>query len=210
MKNIPTQVVKISDLRNWEKNPREIAYSQFALLKDYITKYGLLKPLLVDGRDNVTVLGGNMRLKALKDLGYSEVEVKVIPIEDDKEALEVAMIDNSSFGVYVKSKLKDLSDDMTEKLKRIQLDIRPIELEDLLAEKKAKEDGKGEVPFTAEILESNNYLVFIFDNVMDWNVVKDEFDIKTVQSLDSKADYMRKGIGRVVDGRKLIEKIRKS
>ena len=64
---------------------------------------------------------------------------------------------------------------------------------------------KPEVEFATEILEANNYVVFYFDNIMDWQVIKDKFEIKTVKALDSEGDYERTGVGRVVNGKKLLE-----
>ena len=102
--------VKIKDLKNWEKNPREIDKEKFEALKKYIKKYGLLSPLIVDGRDKKTVLGGNMRLKALKELGVEEVEIKYITPKDDSEAVEIALLDNAQFGKYIREEIEKLLD----------------------------------------------------------------------------------------------------
>lgn len=101
-------IIPISQLKNWDKNPREIDEKQFAALCRYIKRWGLLSPLLVDSRDKQTVLGGNMRLKACIALGIEEVDVKYVEVTNDDEALEVALLDNNQFGSYVESQLVDL------------------------------------------------------------------------------------------------------
>lgn len=85
-------------------NPREIAPEKFELLKADIQKYpqflqyNALKVYpLEDGK--YIVIGGNMRCRALKELGYKEVPCVVIPKEAHVEELKAYIIlDNSSFG----------------------------------------------------------------------------------------------------------------
>lgn len=64
---------------------------------------------------------------------------------------------------------------------------------------------EGEEEFTAELNESANYILFFFDNDIDWLAASQMFNLKTVKALDSKKGYERKGVGRVVSGKKLLE-----
>lgn len=85
-------------------NPREIAPEKFELLKADIQKYpqflqyNALKVYpLEDGK--YIVIGGNMRCRALKELGFKEVPCVVIPKETHVEELKAYIIlDNSNFG----------------------------------------------------------------------------------------------------------------
>ena len=65
----------------------------------------------------------------------------------------------------------------------------------------------GEVKFTEEILEENNYLVLFVDKSIDWLQVESLFDIKPVKALDSKGSRQRIGKSRVIDGTKFIKKM---
>ncbi len=66
---------KISELRDYEKNPRKITKKQFDHLKQNIEKFGLIdKPFI--NTDNV-IIGGHQRLRILKRFGNHEVEVYV-------------------------------------------------------------------------------------------------------------------------------------
>ena len=52
-------------------------------------------------KDTFVVIGGNMRLKALRELGYTEAPCKVLPADTHIEKLKaIALKDNSSFGDY--------------------------------------------------------------------------------------------------------------
>lgn len=66
-----------------------------------------------------------------------------------------------------------------------------------------------EIEVTEEILEEHNYIVFTFDNQLDWQVAKEMFDIKTVAKPGYTETYMQKGVGRVKKGRYLIDLINK-
>ncbi len=69
-------------------NPRTWSEQNTKELKDSITRYGIVDPILANSaeeRKNI-VIGGNFRLKVLKELGYTEVPVVYINIPDlDKE-----------------------------------------------------------------------------------------------------------------------------
>lgn len=122
--------LKVSDLKGWDKNPREIEDEDFEKLKEYISKYGILQTLTVDGRDGKTVLGGNMRLKALEELGVEEVNCSLPIPKNDDEAVEIAIIDNAKFGKYVTEKLLDLSKEYDIDLD-LKISMGDISLQDL-------------------------------------------------------------------------------
>jgi 16S rRNA G966 N2-methylase RsmD len=122
----------VNQLENWEQNPREIDKEHLVKLVKYIKKYGLLTPLLVDGRDNKTVLGGNMRLQALRELKVEEIEVNIVNIKSDAEAVEIALLDNNQFGRYVEGELISLVDNFPElDLTDFEIDLKPISLSEL-------------------------------------------------------------------------------
>ena len=96
----------IDKLHEWADNPRRIGSDEYELLKKKITRWGQFKPLVV--RDDGTVLGGNMRLRAYRELGINKVWVSVVKPVDDAEALEIALADNELSGQWVPEQLKAL------------------------------------------------------------------------------------------------------
>lgn len=155
------QTLKVSKLKNWESNPREIDDNAFSALKKYITKWGLLDPLKVDSRDKATVLGGNMRLKALRDLGVEEVECNIVEVADDDEALEVALIDNNQFGVYIKSQLVDLVQNTKLELGDFHVDLKPVSLDSLMPHEVKEDDYEEPEEIETDIQEGD---IFILGN----------------------------------------------
>ena len=97
-------MIKINSIRPNPDNPRTVKDAAFAKLKKSIQEFPKmleLRPLVVDGSG--MVLGGNMRLKALKELGYKEVPDEWIKRADeltDDEKRRFIIADNVPFGEW--------------------------------------------------------------------------------------------------------------
>lgn len=85
--NLQVQQVKISELKPSEYNPRKWSEDQLQKLRESLEKFGVVDSLIVNSnpsRQNI-VIGGNMRLKVLKDMKYTEVPVVYINLDEEKE-----------------------------------------------------------------------------------------------------------------------------
>lgn len=87
------------------KNPRVIRDAKFQILKKSIEEdpeMTALREILVVGYgDKYVIIGGNMRFRAMQDLGIKEAPCKVIPADTDVEKLKAYTIkDNSGFGEW--------------------------------------------------------------------------------------------------------------
>ena len=125
---------------------------------------------------------------ANKVMGWSQEE-------KDKFLLRDNIINQN--GEHDKNILKTFNADLLEEIGMNQSKIAAL----------FKEEVKGEEEFTSEILEENNYIVFVFDNTLDWQVIEAQFELESVKALDSKEGYKRAGIGRVLNGKKLLKLI---
>lgn len=97
-------------------NPRQIDKTDYErLLKSLKEDPDFLvhKPLHVyEHNDKYIVLGGNQRLRALKELGYKEVPVTVYEPETPVEVLKRRIIiDNSTFGSWDTDEIANLWSD---------------------------------------------------------------------------------------------------
>lgn len=124
---------KLSELREWDKNPRSIKGKDFDRLKKQIQKLGQYKPLLIT-QDN-EVIGGNMRLKAYRELGIDDVWVSIVTPKDENEKLEYALSDNDRAGFYDSDLLANLTSEYTDfNWGDYAVDLKePQTLEDLIA-----------------------------------------------------------------------------
>ena len=91
--------IEIKKLKPNPNNPRSINKNKFERLKKSITEFPKmleLRPIVVD--ENFVVLGGNMRLKALKDLGIKETFYIQQKDLTDEQKKQFVIKDNASFG----------------------------------------------------------------------------------------------------------------
>jgi DNA modification methylase len=95
------QVVKIKDIKSNPNNPRVIKDDKFHKLCESIKAFPKmleLRPIVVN--DDMIVLGGNMRLKALKHLGLTEAPViKASDLTEDQQR-QFIIKDNAGFGEW--------------------------------------------------------------------------------------------------------------
>lgn len=107
----------VNFLKVWKDNPRYIKEEDYDRLKHDLSGEQF-KPLLV--MEDGTVLGGNMRIRAYKDIGKNEVWVSIISLKSDGELVTAyvnnvkdrtfqseydamvhySMVDNEAYGVY--------------------------------------------------------------------------------------------------------------
>lgn len=104
--SLSRDIRSIDTLHAWEKNPRTISPENLERLKKQIQSLGQYKPLLItkDG----TVLGGNMRLKAYKELGIKDIWVSVVDAPTEEQKIEYALSDNDRAGKYEEDMLEGL------------------------------------------------------------------------------------------------------
>ena len=97
-------MIKLAKLKPNEKNPRTISEAKLEQLKKSVLgleKMMELRPIVVD--ENFIILGGNMRFKALNELGHTEIPnnwVKVAKGLTETEKKEFIIKDNVGFGEW--------------------------------------------------------------------------------------------------------------
>jgi hypothetical protein len=97
-------MAKLSSIKPNPSNPRIIKDERFERLKQSITDFPQmmeLRPMIVD--ESNTLLGGNMRFKALQDLGYKEIPdtwIKKASELTEEQKKEFIIKDNVGFGEW--------------------------------------------------------------------------------------------------------------
>jgi hypothetical protein len=116
------KLTKIGDIKMNPNNPRTIKDDKFRQLVKSITEFPKmleLRPIVVN--DDMIVLGGNMRLKACKEAGLSEIPVIKASELTDEEQRQFIIKDNVGYGEWDFSMLKN--DYSTDELEDWGLDI---------------------------------------------------------------------------------------
>lgn len=194
--------IKIDTLLEYPGNARK---GNVGILVESLKVNGQYRPIIVQKSTNY-VLAGNHLLKAANRLEWDEIDAVVIDV-DDERALKIVLADNrtADLGEYdhdlLHSLLKELEDFAGTGYSIQDID----ELEKLGGA--PKEEEKPEVEFSLALREENNYLVLVFDNAMDWQAAIDTFELKTVKAWDSKPGFSRMGVGRVIRGQPILNRL---
>jgi len=148
--------MKLSELKKNPNNPRLIKDEKFKKLVQSLQDFPQmmeLRPIIING-DNM-VLGGNMRLAALKELNYKDIPdnwvMKASDLTPDQQR-EFIIKDNVSFGAHDWDILANEWD--TEKLKEWGLEVweaTDINLDDFFEENNEEKETKNKI-----ILEYTN------------------------------------------------------
>ena len=120
------------------KNPRFIRDNKYRKLlqsiKDNPEMLTLRELIVVPQGDSFVVIGGNMRLRAMKELGYTEAICTVVPEGFTKDQIKAFILkDNSSFGEW---DIDDLLNEWEEEL----LEAAAIDIPDIDDPKDSEEE----------------------------------------------------------------------
>jgi len=96
--------MKLKDIKPNPNNPRVLRDDKFQKLKQSIAEFPKmlsLRPMVID--ENNVVLGGNMRLRALQELGFTDIEEAWVKRSSDlteEEKKRFIIADNVAFGEW--------------------------------------------------------------------------------------------------------------
>lgn len=129
------ELVPIENISLYPENPREMEATQFDKLKKSITEYGFIDPLIVNRRTHEsfteeekkpTVIGGNMRYRAAKELGIKELPVSWVDLDKAKERiLNIAL--NRIAGKWDVGKLEKMIYELSNEDLGLDLDLTGLE-----------------------------------------------------------------------------------
>lgn len=97
---IEVKVVKINDIKSNPNNPRIIKDDKFKKLVESIKGFpemANVRPIVVN--KDMIVLGGNMRLKAMKEAGWKDAPIQIVDWDEQKQK-EFIVKDNVGFGEW--------------------------------------------------------------------------------------------------------------
>ena len=113
MIKITTKKVKLSQIKLNPDNPRQISKIQMERLVKSLQEF----PEMLDIREIVCdegmiTLGGNMRLRALREAGAKECNAKIVTGLTDEQKREFVIKDNAAFGEFDWDALANSWDDL--------------------------------------------------------------------------------------------------
>lgn len=203
-------LVDIKKIKENPNNPRVIKGAKFKKLVKSIQDFPDMlnkRPIVTftDEDGNYVALGGNMRLKALKELKYKEVPIIIADEWTQEQKDQFLIKDNVGFGEWDWDILANEWDN--KKLNDWGLDL--VLTDEDIEEMKNPNNSDTENVFATELDMQSNYIVLKFDSDIDWIQAKTLFGLKTETAQRANGKPWSKGIGRVVNGSKAINKLLK-
>lgn len=212
-----TQLVKIKDLKNntgqvegLPKNPRILKDDKFIKLKksleDDPEMLELREVIAYDNNGELIVICGNMRLKALKELGIKEVPTKILPTETSVEKLKAYTIkDNVSFGDHDWEVLVNEWDNE-------QLEDWGLDIPELKAINEAEEGDEIKIPKSLQVIPKKEYVLIMADeDSEEWQELQQIFQCGLVRQggckIGSSSDKVGRGTERVFDLKTFKERV---
>jgi len=196
--------IDVKNIKENPENPRYIKDERFDKLVKSIKDFPDMlekRPLVLD--ENKMVLGGNMRLKAIKKAGIKKVWVDIAKGWSDDQKKEFIIKDNIGYGEWDWDILANEWD--MDALDNWGLEV--FMSEDDIEEMKNPENEDTDFAFSQELDDECNYVVLKFNKDIDWIQAKTLFGLKTVKSKRAIGKSWSKGVGRVLDGIEAIKKI---
>ena len=170
------ELVKIKDIKSNPNNPRVIKDDKFHKLCESIKAFPKmleLRPIVVN--DDMVVLGGNMRLKALKHLGLTEAPVIKASELTEEQQRQFIIKDNAGFGEWDWDMLANEWD--TDEIEKWGLDL-PISMQiDEI------EDGEEiELPQSIQLEPAREYIMILAEpNSVEWEEIKETLQLQMVR-----------------------------
>jgi hypothetical protein len=192
--------VKVTEVISNPNNPRLIKDDKFRKLVKSIQEFPDMlnvRPLVVN--KDMVVLGGNMRLKAIKEAGIKEISIEIVDWTEDQQK-EFIIKDNVGFGEWN-------WDDLANNWDEIELTDWGLDIPDF---NKNIDNEEGEIKISTELDQHSNYIVLKFNTDIDWLQVQSIFGLESTYSLRQNGKTWSKGVGRVIDGIDAILKIKES
>jgi hypothetical protein len=197
IENIP-----LEDLIEYPNNARR---GDVSMLTQSLKINGQYRPIIVQ-KSTKYVLAGNHLLRAARILGWTSIDAVVLDV-DDQAALKIVLADNrtADLGEYNDDLLKELLATLDDFDGTGYSEKDLAELEDVINSEPREE--RPEIEFSLALREANNYIVLVFDDSIDWQSAIDTFDLKTVKAWDSRKGFSRMGIGRVIQGTPILNRL---
>jgi len=102
---------KLSELKGWERNPREATEKEAEDLTKSLNRFNLADPIIIN--TDGTIIGGHFRYRILKKKGIKEVDVRIPERElNEKEVEELNLRLNKNLGHFDYDALANFSEDL--------------------------------------------------------------------------------------------------
>lgn len=177
---LKVEYVPINQIRPNEYNPKKYSESAKTSTKESLTRFGMVDPLVVNDAENRKniLIGGHLRLKLAKELGYETVPVVYVNIPDLEKEKELNIRLHKNQGEFDFSLLKSFDEAFlnnigfnSEELDKIfDIDLKPEQFD--LNKELEKLDIKKVKVQKGDIYEIDGSRVMCGDSTIEADTIK--------------------------------------
>lgn len=199
---------QIKDLKPYKKNAKKHNKEQVEQIANSIEEFGFTQPVIVD--KNNCVVAGHGRILGARKAGLKQVPTVCLEDLTEEQIKAYRLVDNKLNESEWDS---DLLKQSLEEIAEMDMEVFGFTIDSLADETVEIEP---EVPFTEILNEENNYIVLKFENKIDWINAMGLFGVEKVKAYPTKKDGNKKsfgdraGVGRVLNGTEVIERLREN
>lgn len=198
----------IKELKPYKKNAKKHNKEQVEQIANSIKEFGFTQPVIVD--KNNCVVAGHGRILGAKKAGLKQVPTVCLEDLTEEQIKAYRLVDNKlNESEWDNDLLKQSLDEIAE----IDMEVFGFAMDSLVDETIEVEP---DVPFTEILNEENNYIVLKFENKIDWINAMGLLGVEKVKAYPTKKDGNKKsfgdraGVGRVLNGTEVIERLREN
>lgn len=191
--------ISLSDLIPDPQNARKHDRQNIMAIAASLQQFKQRKPIVVDA-DGI-IRAGNGTYLAAVELGWESLLAIRWNDLKDAEAKGYALADNKTGDLS--SFIPSMLDSILEEV--IEAGI-PLESMGFDEPEFRVRNAKPQQEISPELFERHDYMVFVFDNDLDFQVAEQRFGLKTVKSKKmGSSTIIHSGKSRVLTGKKLLE-----
>lgn len=196
---------QIKDLKPYKKNAKKHSKEQVEQIANSIKEFGFTQPVIID--KNNCVVAGHGRILGARKAGLKQVPTVCLEELTEEQIKAYRLVDNKLNESEWDS---DLLKQSLEEIAEMDMEVFGFTIDSLADETVEVEP---EVPFTEILNEENNYIVLKFENKIDWINAMGVLGVEKVKAFPTKKNGNKKtfgeraGVGRVIDGIKVLERI---
>ena len=198
----------IKKLKPYKKNAKKHTKEQVEQIANSIKEFGFTQPVIID--KNNSVVAGHGRILGARKAGLKQVPTVMLEELTEEQIKAYRLIDNKLNESEWDS---DLLKQSLEEIAEMNMEMYGFTMDSLADETIEIEP---DVPFTEILNEENNYIVLKFNNKIDWINALGMLGVEKVKAYPTKRNGNKKsfgdraGVGRVLDGVNVIERLKEN
>lgn len=199
----------VKELKPYKKNAKKHPKEQVERIANSIKQFGFFEHRAVAIDKDDYVVEGHGRILAAKKAGLTQVPTICLDDMTEEQIKAWRLIENKT---AESSYDETMINKEIEELLQSDIDMEAFGFSmDILEDETVEVEP--DVPFTEILNEENNYIVLKFNNRIDWLNAMGIFGIEKAKAYPTRKEGnkktfgMRAGVGRVLDGQKVLERV---